>query len=75
MENNDSFNSIVNSKGKKSSNFKCKSFQINFDEEEDLSLLFEDIVDNKNENDYDKNSFIPEYISFCDNKINETRPS
>ena len=75
MENNDEFNSIVNSKGQKSSNFKCKSFHINFSEsyeDKNLSLPFEEIIDNKNEND--KDSFIPEYISFCENKINETRP-
>ena len=78
MENNDEFNSIVNSKGQKSPNFKCESFHINFAEfyeEENLSLLFEEFIDNKDENDYDKDSFIPEYISFCEKKINETRPS
>ena len=77
-KNNDAFNSIVNSKGQKYSNFKCKSFHINFAEfyeEENLSLQFEELVDNKNENDYDKDSFITGYISFCENKKNETRPS
>ena len=76
MENNDEFNSIVNSKGQKSPNFKCKSFHINFAEfyeEENLSLLFEEFIDNKDENDYDKDSFISEYISFCEKKINEAR--
>ena len=78
MENNDEFNSIVNSKGQKSPNFKCKSFHINFAEfyeEENLSSPFEELIDNKDENDYDEYSFIPEYISFCEKKINETRPS
>jgi hypothetical protein len=78
MENNDEFNSIVNSKGQKSPNFKCKSFHINFAEfyeEENLSSPFEELIDNKDENDYVEYSFIPEYISFCEKKINETRPS
>ena len=78
MENNDEFNSIVNSKGQKSPNFKCKSFHINFAEfyeEENLSSPFEELIDNKDENDYDEYSFIPEYISFCEKKINEARPS
>ena len=77
MENNDEFNSIVNSKGQKSPNFKCKSFHINFAEfyeEENLSSPFEEFI-NKNENDYDEDSFISEYISFCEKKINEARPS
>ena len=72
MDNNDAFNSLVNSKGQKSPNFKCKSFHINFTEfyeEENLSLLFEEIFGNKDEKDYDKDSFITEYIAFCDNKI------
>ena len=78
MENNDEFNSIVNSKGQKSPNFKCKSFHINFAEfyeEENLSSPFEELIDNKDENDYVEYSFIPEYISFCEKKINEARPS
>ena len=52
MENNDEFNSIVNSKGQKSPNFNCKSFYINFAEfyeEENLSLPFEEFIDNKNQ--------------------------
>jgi hypothetical protein len=72
MENNDAFNCIVNSKWEKSSNFKCKSFHINFAEfyeEENLSLSFEEIFGNKDEKDYDEDSFITEYIPFCDNKI------
>ena len=78
MESNESLNFKSNSKGQKYSNFKCKSFHINFAEfyeEENLSLQFEELVDNKNENDYNKDSFITEYISFCENKKNETRPS
>ena len=76
MENNDEFNSIVNSKGQKSPNFKCKSFHINFAEfyeEENLSSPFEEFI-NKDENDYDKDSFISEYIPFCELQ-NEARPS
>ena len=76
MESNDEFNSIVNSTGQKSPNFKCKSFHIDFAgfyEEENLSSPFEEFIDYKNENDYDKDSFIPEYISFCEKKINEAR--
>ena len=76
MENNDEFNSIVNSKGQKSPNFNCKSFYINFAEfyeEENLSLPFEEFI-YKNEDDYDKDSFISEYIPFCEKK-NEARPS
>ena len=75
---------IINSKWEKSSNFKCESFLTRFDKlykEANLSLLFEKVIDNKNENDYDKDSFIAKYISFCDeltineNNINETKPN
>ena len=80
IENNDAFNSIIKSKVQKSSNFKYKSFHTNFGKlyrEKNFSLLIEEVVDNKNENDYDKDSFITEYISFCDDNhtINETEPN
>ena len=77
VENNDVVNSIIKSKVQKSSNFKYKSFHTNFGKlyrEKNFSLLIEEVVDNKNENDYDKDSFIKEYISFCEkeSEINET---
>ena len=74
IENNESLNFKFNSKGQKS---KYKLFHTNFAKlykEKNLNLLFEEIVDNKNENDYDKDCFIKEYISFCEkeSEINET---
>ena len=75
MENNDELKSKINSEGQNSSNFKYKSFHTNyakFYEEENLSFMFE-VIKNKDENDYDKDSFITEYISFCENKINEVK--
>ena len=78
VENSDIFNSILNSKGQKSSDFKFLTFHTNFAKlyrEKSFSSLFEEIVDNKNENDYDNNSFIKEFNSFYndENKINETK--
>ena len=77
IENNESLNFKFNSKGQKS---KYKLFHTNFAKlykEKNLNLLFEEIVDNKNENDYDKESKIAEYFSFCDGEytINETKPN
>ena len=78
VENNDVLNSIFNSKVQKSSDFKFLAFHTNFAKlyrEKSFSSLFEEIVDNKNENDYDNNSFIKEFNSFYndENKINETK--
>jgi hypothetical protein len=80
MENNDAFDPMINSKVQNSSNFKLQTFHTNFAKlyrEKNLSLLIEEIVDNKNENDYDKESKIAEYFSFCDGEytINETKPN
>ena len=80
IESNDELNSIFNSKGQKSSDFNFQTFHTNFAKlyrEKNLSLLIEEIVDNKNENDYDKESKIAEYFSFCDGEytINETKPN
>jgi hypothetical protein len=80
MENNDVINPIINSKGQNSSNFKFQACHTNFAKifrEKNLSSLIEEVVDNKNENDYDKESKIAEYISFCDGEftINETKPN
>ena len=80
VENNDVINTIINSKGQNSSNFKFQTFHTNFAKlyrEKNLSLLIEEVVDNKNENDYDKESKIAEYFSFCDGEytINETKPN
>ena len=80
VENNDAVNSIINSNGQNSSNFKYESFHINFGKlyrEKNLSFLIEEEFDNKNENDYDKDSFMTKYISFCDDEhtINETQPN
>ena len=78
IESNDELNSIFNSKGQKSSDFNFQTFHTNFAKlyrEKNFSLLFDEICDNKNENDYDNNSFIKEFNSFCndENKINETK--
>ena len=73
MENNDEFNSMINSKVQNSSNFKFQTFH----REKNFSLLIEEVVDNKNENDYDRESKLAEYISFCngDYTITETKPN
>ena len=78
IESNDSLNSIFNSKGQKYSDFNFQTFHTNFAKlyrEKNFSLLFDEICDNINENDYDNNSFIKEFNSFCndENKINETK--
>lgn len=78
VENNDILNSIFNSKEQKSSDFKFLTFHTNFAKlyrEKSFSSLFEEILDNKNENDFDNNSFIKEFNSFYndENKINETK--
>ena len=76
VENNDVINPIINSKGQNSSNYNFQTCHTNFANlyrEKNFSLLFEEVVDNKNENDYDKK--IAEYISFCDGEytINQTK--
>ena len=80
VENSDIINPIINSKGQNCSNFKFQTVHTNLAKlykEPNLSLLIEEIVDNKNENDYDKESKIAEYFSFCDGEftINETKPN
>ena len=80
MESNESLNFKSNSKGQKSSNSKYKLFHTNFAKlykEKNLNLLYEEIGNNKNENDYEKNSFIKEYITYCEQaiEINETNLS
>lgn len=79
-KNDDAFKSIINSKVQKSSNFKIQTSHTNFDklsEEKNFSSLIEELVGNKNEKDYDKDSKITEYFSFCDGEftINETKPN
>ena len=77
MESNNVLNSKINSKGPKPSNFKYKSsdtYCAELCEETNLILMIEEEFDNRNENDYDKDSFIAEYISFCDeHTINEAK--
>ena len=71
VENNDVLNSIFNSKGQKSSDSKFLTFRTNFAKlyrEKSFSSLFEEIVNNKNEKDYDNNSFIKEFDSFCNDE-------
>lgn len=79
IENNDALNTKINSKEQKSPNFKYKSSDTYFDKlykETNLILLFEEEFDNRNENEYDKDSFIAEYISFCDEyTINKAKPN
>ena len=79
-KNDDAFNSIINSRGQNSLNFKIQNFHANsakLYEDKNFSSLIEEEVGNKNENDYDKDSKITEYFSFCDGKyeINETKPN
>ena len=72
-ENNEELKTKINYEGQNFLNF----FHANYDklyEEENLSFIFE-VIKNKDENDYDKDSFITEYISFCENKINEVKSS
>ena len=80
MENNDAFNSMINSKVQNSSNCKFQTIHTNFAtlyREKNFSLLIEEVVDNKTEKDYDRESIIAEYISFCNGEstINETKPN
>ena len=79
-ENNDAFNSMINSKVKNSSNFKCQTFYTNLAtlyREKNFNLLIEEGVDNKTENDYDRESKLAEYISFCNGEYTrtETKPN
>ena len=80
MENNNAYNSMITSKVQNSSNFKFQTFHTNFAilyREKNFSFLIEEGVDNKTENDYDRESKIAEYISFCDGEytITETKPN
>ena len=75
--NNESYKYKFNSKGQKAS---IKTSVIHCDllilfKEIDLNSLIEEFVDNKNENDNRKNSWIKDYNSFLDeeNKNTETK--
>ena len=80
MENIDAYNSMINSKVQNSLNFKFQTFHTNFAtlyREKNFISLIEELVDNKNENDYDRESKLEEYISFCNGEytITETKPN